>query len=279
MSDVIVPGGGVVQPTTPVTPQPTSDTSLPPGVPPAGNPPKAGDPGYKPELQAPIDTVPPEVVVDEEALNASGNAVLDIALNTFVTLTGCTVADMQRATGNALEYQDVNLIDKTFLRERFGKHADQAYQLAVASIEHAKNEAKAEETKQKQATTKAINAAHTAAGGEEAWKQAVSVFNSSASDNIKAAVKSLMNDGNVQAGTELLLSTVRNGGMLPNVNPQLNGGSAAPSAGGALSADQFKTELAALRKEAGSSSLETGPQAAKFNQLVARRQAGKNAGL
>lgn len=276
MSEVIVPGNGVVQPTTPT--QPTNDTSLPPGVPVAGKPPKAGDPGYSPEVK-PSATEPTEVVVDEDALNASGNAVLDIALNTFVTLTGCTVADMQRATGNALEYKDVNLIDKAFLRERFGKHADQAYQLAVASIENAKSEAQAEETKLKQATTKAINSTHTAAGGEEQWKQAVSVFNSSASDTIKAAVKSLMNDGNVQAGAELLLSTVRSGGLLPNVNPQLNGGGAAPSTGGGLSAAQFKTELATLRKEAGSSSLETGPQAAKYNQLIARRQAGKQAGL
>lgn len=259
MTDTIVPVVPVVPTVQPVVEAP-APVGLPEGVPQVGKQPRN-------------DGVPKETANTEplDAAFATGNAALDVAISTFVSVTGAKSSDVERAVSNAIEYDNPDLIDRAFLKEKFGKHAAQAIALAEAAVkDHGA-----------QVTAGVENAKRTvaeAAGSEANWKQAVSVFNSTATPTIKAAVKALMDQGNVAGGAELLLQHVGSSGLLPQVNSTLNGGSGGGAPVG-LSSAQFQTELSALRKEAGNRSFETGPLADKYNQLIARRSAGKKLGL
>jgi len=251
--------------TTPVEP----DTTVIPNV--QKDIPNIPKPAPKPV--APVaDKEEPVITGEPIPSDVTGNTALDSAISTFVTLTGAHSGDMDRAVAKAIEYGNVDLIDNAFLKERFGKFSAQAIELAKAAVQN-------EITKENESATNAKSAAYTAAGSEANWNKAVSVFNSTANPTIKAAVKALMNTGDVKAGAELVISTVNGSGLLPQTNPSLNGGSVSPGQAGALSSQQFQTELSALRKEVGNQSLESGKNAGKYNQLLARRKAGKQLGL
>jgi hypothetical protein len=259
MSDPIVP----VVPTPAPAVEPTA---LPPGVPNTSAPPRMPDVAPTPAPVAPTDTDSDEFTID------TGNAALDVTISTFVSITGAKPADLERAVSKAMEYGNPDLIDRAFIKEKFGKFADQALSLAEAAV-------KEDVRVQQENITKSKQTVYTAAGGEQQWNQAVSVFNTSATPTIKAAVKALMDQGNIAGGAELLLNSVKDSGLLPNVNPTLQGGGAVSGAAGALTASQFQAELATLRTEAGNRSFETGPVANKYNSLIARRAAGKKLGI
>lgn len=263
MADPIVP---VVPAVAPATVEPVQPQVLPTGVPPVSAPVRMdGVPTAPVQPTAPVE---PEPAVKGDVEVDTGNSALDVAVRTFAAVTGATQEDFDRAIANAMEYDNPSLIDKAFIKERFGKHSEQALALAEAAV--------AENTRRIQSIHSEV---HTLAGSKQNWDSAVSVFNSSATDTIKQAVKALMDQGNIKGGAELLLQTVQGSGLLPNVNPSLNGGSAAGGVAGALSSAQFQQELSALRKEAGNRSFETGPLAQKYSQLIARRQAGKQVGI
>lgn len=76
----------------------------------------------------------PEAEGLSAAVESTGNAVLDVAVNAFVSMTGCTEGDISRALDKAAQYQDENLIDVAFLKERFGKNSEQAIALAKAVL-------------------------------------------------------------------------------------------------------------------------------------------------
>ena len=263
MSDPIVP----VVPAVPVADVPNN--GLPAGVPSTSAPPRMPDTPQAPPAAIPLasaDTDADEFDID------TGNSALDTAINTFISVTGAKPADLERAVAKAMEYGNTDLIDRAFIKEKFGKYADQALSLAEAAV-------KEDVRVQQENITKSKQTVYTAAGGEQQWNQAVSVFNTSATPTIKAAVKALMDQGNIAGGAELLLNSVKDSGLLPNVNSTLQGGGAVAGAAGALTAAQFQTELATLRNEAGNRSFETGPVAAKYNSLIARRTAGKKLGI
>jgi len=263
MSDVIAPVvapvvAPVITPVEPQAPQPIVPNFLN-SVP----PPKAPDKVEPQPVPAPVaDTSP-------IPSDVTGNTSLDIAISAFVSVTGATNSDMERATANAVAYGDPNLIDVAFLKEKFGKHGDQAVALARAAVSDSVKQSA-------DASTAALSTVHTAAGGEAQWNQALSVFNSSASATMKEAVKALMNNGNISGGAELLMQAVNGSGLVPNAQPLLSGGNNLNLTGGALTANQFKEGMDTLRKEAGNKSFESGPLANKYNQLIAQRRAGKN---
>jgi len=258
----------MADPIVPVVAQPQTPPQLPPQVPPAGPAPQQPAPAPQPVQQP----APVEQEQDTDNIEETGNAVLDATISAFVSVTGAKPSDLNRAVSKALEYQDANLIDVAFIKERFGKHAAQAISIAKAAV--AENISQAGK-----ASDAAKQVAYSVAGDQAKWNQAVSVFNTAAPANIKAAVEALMDKGNIKAGAELLMQTVSQSGLVPETNPSLNGGSVTAGNTGALSAQQFKTELATLRKEAGNGSLETGPNAEKYNRLITRRRAGKQAGI
>jgi hypothetical protein len=253
----------IVQPVIPVT-QPVAP-AVQPVVAPVTAIPDFNAPVDKP--RAPVKDDEP-VAVDTPEFEQTGNSQLDIAINSFAKLTGATQKDIDRATKAAVSYGDPGLVDEVFLKERFGANADVAIKLA--------KEAVADSVKQ---SNEAIATVHAAAGGQAQWDSAVSVFNTKATPALKSAVKLMMNNGDVKGGTELLLNYVKDSGLLPNVNPLLNTGGTNLGVSTGLNAGDFKKEMADLTKRAGNRSLEQGPFAAEYNQLLARRQAGKKLGF
>lgn len=256
-------------PIVPVVPEPTVEPSaLPPGIPNTSAPPRM------PDVQ-PVKPAEPTAVSEDSDADFdidTGNSALDTAIAAFVSVTGAKPADLDRAVTKAIQYGNVDLIDRAFINEKFGKYSEQAFSLAEAAV-------KENLRTQQESIAQSKQTVYTAAGGEQQWNQAVSVFNTSANPTIKAAVKALMDQGNIAGGAELLLNSVKDSGLLPNVNPTLQGGGAVSGAAGALTAAQFQTELATLRTEAGNRSFETGPVATKYNSLIARRTAGKKLGI
>lgn len=258
-----------------------NNNGLPPGVPPAGNPPVVPTPPVAPVVpvvpKPPVPPTPPapanpapkeEAVPDNTpaAPSNTGNTALDAAIDVMVRATGATQADLDRATDKAFQYGDPNLVDEHFLREKFGAYAEQAIALAKAAVDQAKsNVAALKQT------------VHDVAGGEANWNNAVALFNQNAPDHMKSAVKHLIDTGKVSEGAKLLMDSVVQAGLLPSQSNEFNG-STVTTAHGALSAEQFKAELATLRKEAGNRSFESGPFADKYNQLIQRRAQGRRLG-
>ena len=229
-----------------------------------------------PVVQAPAAVIPgvteqpTETVPSTGAVESTGNAVLDVAVGTFVAMTGCTDADIKRALGKAAEYADEGLIDTAFLKERFGKHGDQAIALAKAVLQ------------QELATAASSKAAAQAtvvevAGSAENWNSAVTVFNAHADAETKQMVKVLLDNGLIKQGAAQLMQFVQASGRVPVVSgAMLQGNPVNTSAG--LSAAEFSSELQKLKTEAAGRSLETGPFSVRYNELMQRRAAGRAAG-
>lgn len=249
---------------------------LPPGVPPAGNPPQPVVPVPVPPAPVvpEVPAVKPEVPeVKQEAQPSAatfetGNAVLDAAIGVMVASTGATQADVDRLVTKALEYGNADLIDEAFARERFKDKADQILALARAAV--AEQSASVERSKQ---------AVFAIAGGQDNWNSAVSIFNSSAPAHIKEAAKMLLDSGKVQEGAKLVMDTVVQAGLVPQVNPTVQAGGVVPSNTGALSAANFSKAMTELKQKAGNRSLESGPFAGEYQQLIQRRVAGRRAGI
>jgi hypothetical protein len=253
-----------------------------PAIPNAANPPRMDGvpaPVVEPIVEPTVPVVPtpvpedkPAVVKDESAPAvledfSTGNVGLDAALQAFVTSTGATSADLNKAVALAIEHSNPDLIDQAFLKQKFGVHADQALTLAKAAVAEDK-------TQTERIQRESIDIVHTAAGGEAQWKQAVSVFNTSANKETKAAVIALMDSGNMQDGAALVIQTVQASGLVPAANPLLHGGNGVTTAGNALTKTAFKAEMEALTKLAGNSSLESGKFAPQYEALLTRRRAG-----
>lgn len=223
-----------------------------------------------PGVTAPVIEQKPDVLPEASSIESTGNAVLDVAVGTFVSMTGCTDADIKRALGKAAEYADEGLIDTAFLKERFGKHGDQAIALAKAVLQ------------QELATAASSKAAAQAAvvevaGSAENWNSAVTVFNAHADAETKQMVKVLLDNGLIKQGAAQLMQFVQASGRVPVVSGlKLQGNPVNTNAG--LSAAEFSSELQKLKTEAAGRSLETGPFSVRYNELMQRRAAGRAAG-
>lgn len=258
----------------------STENSLPPGVPPAGNPPVvpvvAPQPTPAPVVPAPApapvvpaDPKPAPVAVETAAPADTGNAVLDAAINVMVTSTGATQADIDRLVGKAMEHGNADLVDEAFAREKFGDKAESIIKLAQAAVQE--NQASMQ---------RSVQQVYAVAGSKENWDNAVSVFNTNAPDYIREAAKMLLDSGKLNEGAKLIMDTVQNAGLIPTQNPTIgSGGAVVPATSGALSAQAFATEMAALKKEAGNRSLESGPFADKYQRLIQRRTQGRQMGL
>ena len=223
-----------------------------------------------PGVTVPVVEQKPDVVPEASAIESTGNAVLDVAVGTFVSMTGCTDADIKRALGKAAEYADEGLIDTAFLKERFGKHGDQAIALAKAVLQ--------QELAQAASSKAAAQAAVVeVAGSAENWNSAVTVFNAHADAETKQMVKVLLDNGLIKQGAAQLMQFVQASGRVPVVSGlKLQGNPANANAG--LSAAEFSSELQKLKTEAAGRSLETGPFSVRYNELMQRRAAGRAAG-
>lgn len=201
----------------------------------------------------------------EKDLAETGNPAIDAGIAMLKQVSKLTDADMVRAIGKAVEYKDSNLIDTAFIKERFGEHAAYAELLAKAYLEDQVGQAQ-----------KAVNAAYEAAGSKEKWDAAAQVFNAKAPEHLRKAARALADSGDIQGASKLVLETCQSMGMIAQVNPKLQGGA---GTAGALTAKAFSEEYAKLRKEVGNRSLESSAFNGRYQELLARRAAGKRAGL
>lgn len=241
---------GGVPPTPPQTPPtppvPPQNTETPPTPQkPAVEPPSASDDGWG-EL-------------------TSGNAVLDSSIKAFTQSVNMSPQDFMQIVGNAIDYSDPNLIDTTLLNTKYKEHAATVHQLTEALIKTV-NESR----------TAAVNAAYEVAGSKEAWDNAVAVFNANAPDYLKGTIKTMIDNGNIKEGAQMLMQTVGQYGASGTQTPQYGGTNT--SARG-LSFDELKTELGKLVKEAGGASLESGTYGRRYQELMRRRAIGRSQNL
>ncbi|QBP32936.1 head scaffolding protein [Shigella phage Buco] len=200
-----------------------------------------------------------------QELAQTGNPAIDAGVAMLTKVSGLNDGDMQRAIGKAIEYGDKNLIDKAFIKERFGEHAAYAELLAEAYLDDQVGQAQ-----------RAVTAAYDVAGGKESWDVAAQVFKGKAPEHLQAAARALANSGDLAGAAKLVVETCQSMGLIPNVNPQLKGGAGNY---GALSAEAFSKEYQALRKEAGNRSLESHQFKQRYDNLLQRRAAGKRQGI
>lgn len=202
---------------------------------------------------------------DTQELAQTGNPAIDAGIAMLTKVSGLNDSDMQRALGKAVEYGDKNLIDKAYIKERFGEHAAYAEMLAEAYLDDQAGQAQ-----------RAVAEAYEVAGGKENWTIVSQVFNGKAPEHLRAAARALANSGDLKGAAQLVVETCQSMGLIPNVNPQLKGGAGNY---GALSAAEFSKEYQALRKEAGNRSLESNQFKQRYDNLLQRRAAGKRQGI
>lgn len=199
-------------------------------------------------------------------LAETGNPAIDAGISMLKQVTGLSDADMVRALGKAVEYGgDPNLIDTAYIKERFGEHAAYAEMLAKAYLED-----------QVGAAQKAVNSAYEMAGSKANWDSAAQVFAAKAPEHLRKAARALADSGDISGSAKLVLETCQSMGMIAQVNPKLQGN---PGTAGALTAEAFSQEYSKLRKEVGNRSMESQAFNGRYQELLARRAAGKRAGI
>lgn len=201
----------------------------------------------------------------KKELAETGNPAIDAGIAMLKQVTKLNDADMVRAIGKAVEYNDPNLIDSAFIKERFGEHAAYAELLAKAYLDDQVGQAQ-----------RAVTAAYDLVGGKQNWDTASQLFNAKASEHVRAAARALANSGDVAGAAKLVVETVQGLGLISKEAGILKGGAALD---GALSAADFKEAYAALRKEVGNRSMESPQFKPRYEALLARRAAGRAKGL
>lgn len=271
------------------------DPNLPNGVPPAGNPPQnPANPAHDPNqvnnpapatdpvlggnpvpapAPAPQQPVPqpeptPEPTPTEggQITLQTGDAAVDAGLQMLAQVSGATDADVERALGNAIRYGNPDLIDRAFLKERLGNYAGYAETLANTYFQNAATN-----------TQRTVNEVHALAGGEQAWAQARDVFMANAPEHVQTAVRTMANSGLAKDAAQMVLDYARQSGGLPMQGEHLRGMSG-QQGNTALTAAEFQTELANLRKQYPNQSLEAGQAGTAYQALLERRTRGKQLG-
>lgn len=199
------------------------------------------------------------------AEDSTGDSVLDMGIDAVTRLSGCTREDFIRIVGKAVEHNDISLLDEAFVNEKYGAYKEHFKQITQALID-----------KRIADTETHVKVAYGVAGSEEAWKNAVDVFNQNAPEHMKLAVKTMIDNGNVKEGAQLLMEVVRNLGV-PSRTRGLPSGNGGTQTG--LSAESFRKEMNELIKQAGGRSLESGIYGERYQELLARRAIGRRAGL
>lgn len=193
----------------------------------------------------------------------TGSKALDIAVRSFITSTGASQADIERATAKAIEYGDPNLIDRAFLRERFGDRADEATAIAEAVLEQADTQRAA-----------VVQSVYAVAGGKEGWDKALSVYKENAPKGLQKAIQLMFDSGDNSAVTEaatLVVEFANNSGLVVKGagSRQVAGSGTQESQG--LSAGEFKAAMSKLNQSSRS-------YREDYARLIELRSIGKQLG-
>lgn len=193
----------------------------------------------------------------------TGNKALDIAVQTFVDLTGTTEADVSRAMETAYKTGDINDIDKAFLKERYGDKADRAIALVEAVFEA-----------DVAARDNLLKEVYSTAGGEEQFKRCVDLFKQGAKPALQAVVKSMLDSGDTeavkQAASLIAEYGEKSGAFVQKEGDRLNSQSGVV-AGQGLSREEFNEARRKLNPMSRS-------YRDDFNKLIELRQLGKASG-
>lgn len=141
--------------------------------------------------KAKVEETQAEDKSDAPELRSTGNKALDIAVSTFVSVTGTSEEDISKAMEIAYEVGDVKYINKDFLRSRYGDKADQAIALAEAVFEA-----------DIQAQKTLLDSVYSAAGGKEQFDACSALFKEHAKPAMRAVVKNMLDSGDPEAVRE-----------------------------------------------------------------------------
>lgn len=145
--------------------------------------------------RAAVKAKPEEALVEDKPdtpeLRSTGNKALDIAVSTFVAVTGTSEEDISKAMEAAYEAGDAKYIDKGFLKSRYGDKADQAIALAEAVFEA-----------DTQAQKALLDSVYSTAGGKEQFDACSALFKEHAKPAMRAVVKNMLDSGDPEAVRE-----------------------------------------------------------------------------
>lgn len=215
-------------------------------------------------------------------LTLTGNATLDAGLAAIQAKAGISPEDFSRATSKALQYGDVDLIDRAFLIEKFGADAVQIEALSKAMVtERIANVERGKQT------------AYAVVGGESNWQALATQFKAIAPPSLQTAMRNTL-DADPKEGAAAILQYVQamagNTGLTGHEARNLTGGrlplqsggagGTAAATGGGITKEQFNQELQGLRTQYPNQSLEgKGALATAYKELTSRRTYGRQIGL
>lgn len=212
----------------------------------------------QPNLDAPVQPNPTAYTADNP---------LDVGVQIFSNTTGVTVDALYDAIAPAMSYNDPKLINLATITA--GLKPDQVQQaeaLATALYNQAQVERK-----------NTIQTAHTKAGGEQQWQQAIQAFKTKAPASLLQAAKAMEQAGHINEAVDLILEVTRGYGLLPSAQGQAIQGQPVGAMGATgLTKDAFNAELATMIKEVGANNLTSHP---RFNQVHSARKLGIQQGL
>lgn len=243
--------GGVVVPTPPVAVAPVAPAPAPTPA---------------PALPAAAPTAPTARAYNPN----SGDPVIDLSVQNYTRAFSVSAEVFQQAIQPALEAGDVNRLDHAALLRAGGAEA------AVQAVELVKALAGAVQRR----TADTTDQVHQVAGGKEHWVASVTHFNNTQPEFVKEQFLALLTSGDrskVEYAAKQIVQTAQQAGVVASSLP-VQPGAGVPGQVTAYSAREFSEALTALRKEAGNRSLEAGPYADKYRELLARRAAGRQLG-
>lgn len=196
---------------------------------------------------------------------STGNSVLDTSIAGLLQTMGSNPEEFLSFTRNAIEYGDLNLLDTTAIKSKYPQYEEAIKSMTQAVI--AQNQQTVSDIK---------NTAYGIAGSKENWDSAVRIFNANAPQYLRETVKTMIDNGHVQEGANMLMSTVQSFGSLPKNMPQYSGSA---GTGKGITFDEMKAELAKLTAEAGGASLESGTYGRRYEDIMYRRSIGRAQGI
>jgi len=174
--------------------------------------------------------------------------------------------DRERVLGRAFEFGDPELIDKAYLRDMVGEHAD----VLAGYFEDVVN-------RYSNAVEQTVNNIYERAGGKQRWDQMSQAFTRNAPDAIKNIVRKLIDSSNpeeVHQGLDFIFDYSTQSGYVDS--PAQRPGTTASAGGGdALSAEQFSKAV----REIGGRNRNPKVYDTKVEQLRRRRALGIELGL
>lgn len=198
---------------------------------------------------------------DGDVFEKTGDPLIDEGIALLIKTDNLTHDDVIRAIGTACERQDPTLIDKAFVKERFGDKYDYVMAFATKYVQNGVD-----------SIAKSNAAIYELAGGEDNWSTVRDIFLRNAPDDLKKAAKALADTADEITAAKLMLNYANSTGLVQTKNTTFKGSPNASTA--PLSAAEFKAEVFKLQQDAGNHSLGSPKYQALMDDLTNRRRAG-----